>query len=129
MVVIVVDNPTLPSPKECIKRTIDLEYIDNIFKSKTNPRCRIDINRHLELSNQYRNLLLEVEKENPGKVTLFDTTKYMCDINEGVCLPSKNGRLLYSYTDHISDYAAGLIGKDLNDYLNNTSSVSAYLLQ
>jgi hypothetical protein len=30
---------------------------------------------------------------------------------------SKNDRLLYSYSDHISDYAAGLIGKELNGYL------------
>jgi hypothetical protein len=44
--------------------------------------------------------------------------KYMCDQDQGVCNAVKNGRMMYSYTDHISDYAAGIIGKDLNQFLN-----------
>jgi hypothetical protein len=32
-----------------------------------------------------------------------------------VCLPVKDGRLMYWLTDHVSDYAAGLIGRELND--------------
>ncbi len=54
-------------------------------------------------------------------MTVFDTLKYMCDVAAGVCLPYKNGRMMYSYTYHISDYAAGLIGRDLNAYLANLS--------
>ena len=41
----------------------------------------------------------------------------MCDMPQEVCLPNKNGRVLYSGTDHISDYAAGLIGRDLDEFL------------
>lgn len=126
-IVLVVDNPTLLDPKDCIKRSTGLESINQFFGDKNNPQCNIELNRHLELSSKYRNLLLEVERENPGDVTIFDTTKYLCDIEEGVCLPHKNGRLLYSFTDHISDYAAGLIGKDLNYLLNSNISKSALL--
>jgi hypothetical protein len=52
-----------------------------------------------------------------GQVTLFDTTRFMCDFAHDVCPPQIDGHRMYSYTDHISDYAAGLIGKDLNDLL------------
>lgn len=124
-VIIVVDNPTLPDPKDCIERFTGFEHINQFIHNNNSSRCNIDINRHLELSSKYRNLLLEVQKDNHGDVTIFDTLKYMCDIEKGVCSPHKNGRLLYSYTDHISDYAAGLIGKDLNYLLNNTISKSA----
>jgi hypothetical protein len=41
----------------------------------------------------------------------------MCDVDAKMCLPYRNGHMLYSYTYHISDYAAGLIGHDLNLYL------------
>jgi len=128
-IVIVVDNPTLPDPRDCIIRTTNFKLINEIFPRKTdysNPRCRLDLNHHLELSKQYRDLLASVATKNPGKVKIFDTTKYMCDVSRGVCLPSKNGRLLYSYADHISDYAAGLIGKDLNAFLaHSTESTEA----
>ena len=69
-VVLVVDNPTLPDPKECMSAI----------------------------------------GAPPGVV---DTTPYLCDVEGGTCSTYK-GRRLYSYTDHISDYAAGIIGQDLN---------------
>jgi hypothetical protein len=64
-------------------------------------------------------LLAQVQREFPESVRIFDTTKYLCDLEQEVCLPDKNGRALYHFTDHVSDYAAGLIGKDLNEFLRN----------
>jgi hypothetical protein len=61
--------------------------------------------------------LTRLEKNNPGAVTIFYTTPILCDEKKGLCEISKNGRLLYSYSDHISDYASGLIGKPLNELL------------
>jgi len=46
----------------------------------------------------------------------------MCDESKGLCEISKNGRLLYSYSDHISDYSAGLIGRPLNEWLRDQGS-------
>ncbi len=117
-VVIVVDNPTLPYPEDCMRRITGISFIDRLLP-KNNPDCELKVSRYLELSAHYRKLLNQIEKNYPGNVRVFDTTKYMCDVKNGVCLPSKNGRSLYSHTDHISDYAAGLIGADLNDFLQS----------
>lgn len=118
-VVIVVDNPTLPDPKDCTGRESYIPIFKEVFTRKVNNLCYLKLSRHLELSKQYRMLLTMVEREFPGKVRVFDTTKYMCDVEKGGCSPYKNGRALYSYTDHISDYAAGLIGVDLNEFLRS----------
>jgi len=76
------------------------------------------------LSEKYRDMLLAVKSKHPNDIEIFDTTKYMCDVDHEVCLPYKNGRLLYSYGDHISDYASGLIGKGLNEFLSKRQMVA-----
>lgn len=116
-VVIVVDNPTLLDPKNCLQRMVSIRFINDMLNKELRPGCSIPIDRHLALSKQYRDLLSNLELKYPGKVRIFDTLEYLCNTNRGICLPSKDGRLMYSYTDHISDYAAGLIGKDLNAFL------------
>ncbi len=116
-VVIVVDNPTLLDPKNCLQRVTSVGFINDLLNKDLRPGCSISIDTHLALSRPYRDILSNLELRYPGKVRIFDTLKYLCDTDRGICLPSKNGRLMYSYTDHISDYAAGLIGKDLNDFL------------
>jgi peptidoglycan/LPS O-acetylase OafA/YrhL len=115
-VIIVIDNPTLANPQDCMRRITSIDFV-NDFLPKSNPSCELKISRHLELSEQYRKLLAQVASIYSGSVKIFDTTKYMCDTEQGVCLPYRNGRSLYRETDHISDYAAVLIGKDLNNYL------------
>jgi peptidoglycan/LPS O-acetylase OafA/YrhL len=116
-VVLLVDNPTLPDPHDCMPRRINSGVIGGFLKRGPNPACGVSIARHLELSSKYRALLDEVASRHPGRVTVFDTLKYLCDFAAERCLPYKNGQMLYSYTYHISDYAAGLIGRDLNLYL------------
>ena len=116
-VVIVIDNPTFPDPRDCIGRVTSSGMVNTILAKPVSWRCRLDIGRHLELSKTYLDLLDQVQKTDPQNITLFDTLKYLCDEAKGVCLPYKDGRLLYSYSHHISDYAAGLIGKDLNRFL------------
>lgn len=117
-VVIVVDNPTFPYPEDCLPRITSIDFI-NEFLPKYNHRCLMKISQQLESTEQYRKLLNQIELNYPESVKIFDTTKYLCDIKNGVCLPSKNGRSLYSHTDHISDYAAGLIGVGLNKFLQS----------
>jgi peptidoglycan/LPS O-acetylase OafA/YrhL len=117
-IVIVVDNPTFPDPRDCVGRTTTSGAVNSILVKNVSWRCRLEVSRHLELSKLYLNLLDRVRRTNPEKITIFDTLKYLCDQEDGVCLPYRNNRLLYSYSHHISDYAAGLIGKDLNLFLS-----------
>ena len=116
-VVLLVDNPTLAFPEECIQRQTSLAALNWFFPKKLNARCSLTYERHLKMTQKYSELLRTLAQRNPGVVTVFDTTDILCDVTKGVCGMSKNDRLLYSYSDHISDYAAGLIGKELNSYL------------
>jgi peptidoglycan/LPS O-acetylase OafA/YrhL len=121
-VVLVVDNPTLPDPRDCIKRVSGSPLFNRIFsidQVEQDARCRLDLARHVELSRQYADLLLAVRSRHPDRISIFDTTRLLCDLELGACLPYSDGRLLYSYTDHISDFAAGRIGAALNAALRD----------
>jgi hypothetical protein len=102
----------LPPPEDCINRATSLPILNPFLFH--NARCLLPLTRHRELLAKYRALLDAAQKRYRPSVAVFDTTSLMCDLQSGICPPFKDGRLLYSYTDHISDYAAGLIGKGLN---------------
>ena len=120
-IVIVVDNPTFPDPRDCVGRTTTSDVLNAVLVKGVSWRCRLEVRRHLELSKPYLDLLDQVRKTNPQEITIFDTLKYFCDLGNGVCLPYRNNRLLYSYSHHMSDYAAGLIGEDMNRLLSGTN--------
>jgi len=121
-IVILEDNPTLAFPEDCLQRKSTVAAINYFFPKKLNPRCVLTVDQHLNRTEQYRRLLAKLEKNNPGTVTIFYTTPILCDEKKGLCEISKNGRLLYSFTDHISDYSAGLIGRPLNEWLRDRSA-------
>ena len=121
-VVILEDNPTLAFPEDCLQRKSTIAAINYFFPKKLNPRCVLTVEQHLQRTDPYRRLLAKLEKNNPGTVQIFYTTPILCDETKGLCEISKNGRLLYSYSDHISDYSAGLIGRPLNEWLRDQAS-------
>ena len=114
-VVLVADNPALPSPMDCIARTTSLAFI----KSGRNEGCQLPASKFREQTAVYRKLLSELKARHGSAVDVFDPTDIYCDAATGTCGPTRNGRILYAYTDHISDYAAGLVGVELNEFLNS----------
>jgi peptidoglycan/LPS O-acetylase OafA/YrhL len=116
-VVLVVDNPTLPHPEDCLGRVTALPVVNRLLVAE-NGKCRISLDRQLQLSQKYRSVLEEVRAAFPDDVALFETATYLCDSATGYCGMRKDGRFLYGHTDHVSDYAAGLIGKDLNQFVD-----------
>ena len=116
-VVFLIDNPTLPHPEDCMPRVTTSEVLNRLLNQTLNQRCQLPLQRHLELSRKYRLLLSTLSANNQGTVTLFDTAPFLCDATDKICSTTKDGRLLYGGTDHISDYAAGLIGRELNLYV------------
>ena len=84
-IVLVVDNQTLPDPKDCVIRETSIPIFNTFIGNKFNPRCNLSLERHLELSKQYRNLLSAIEKKHSGYVKIFDTTQLMCDYDKGEC--------------------------------------------
>ncbi len=116
-VVLVVDNPALPNPKDCVARSTSIAVVNALLNNK-NEDCYVPLSEHNDLIKLYRKLLAELKDKHPSSVEIFDTTPLLCDEISGLCGPIHNGRLLYSYADHLSDYAAGRVGKELNAFLN-----------
>ena len=113
-VILVLDNPTLANPEDCLARNFGSEWISR-WAMATNSRCSISVTRHAEITSQYRRLFETIKQKYPDDISIFDTMPFVCDTSVDKCSTFKNNRLMYSYTDHISDYAAGLIGKSLNE--------------
>ena len=118
-VVLVIDNPTLPDPNDCIARKTSSQLVNNYIVTE-NPGCRLLLSKHLALSEPYRAMIHRIQNNtSTSKVMVYDPMPILCETDKGLCLPYKNGRLLYSYTDHISDYASGLVGAELNKLLES----------
>lgn len=115
-VVLVVDNPALPNPQDCINRKTSFEFINQYF-SKSKNDCYLPMVTYESQIKIYRELLNKVQLAHPDSVRIFDPTDIYCDNSSGLCEAIKNGRLMYSYTDHISDYASGLVGHKLNEFV------------
>ena len=123
-ITIVMDNPTLPHPEDCLIRVTNSSLINSLLGNTLNKRCQLTTERHIALSKKYRDLLSELERNNPGYVKVFDTTPFMCNPETGLCETLENGKLMYILTDHISDYAAGKIGKNLNEFLGAADPIN-----
>lgn len=117
-VVLVVDNPALPSPKDCFPRRSSSSVINKFLGNKQNKDCSISLKVFRDETMVYRNLLANLKEKFPETVEIFDPTLIYCDENLGSCDSLRDGKALYSYTDHISDYAAALVGSSLNKFLN-----------
>jgi peptidoglycan/LPS O-acetylase OafA/YrhL len=113
-VVITVDNPTLVDPKYCLSRVTSIEAINDIIDlGAQRAGCSIAYGRQIELSQKYRTLLRRIAEKYPDNVRIFDPTDLLCDLKTGQCSTFRDGKMLYSYSDHISDFAAREIARRL----------------
>jgi peptidoglycan/LPS O-acetylase OafA/YrhL len=113
-VILLVDNPALPEPQDCVVRRTLFESINYLMMPKKLD-CELQVLDFSQEISIYRKLLDEVASKHRGRVVVFDATDIYCP--RLVCGPSRDGRVLYSGTDHISDFAAGLVGERLNRFL------------
>jgi peptidoglycan/LPS O-acetylase OafA/YrhL len=117
-VVLVVDNPALPSPQDCLPRISSANWVNQFLGNKKNEACVISLEVFRQERLLYTNLLSNLKAKYPNTVEIFDPTLIYCDEQAGTCEALREGKTLYSYTDHISGYAADLVGISLNHYLN-----------
>jgi hypothetical protein len=113
-IIIVIDNPALPDPKDCLRRKTAIETINRFLKS-TN--CVVPLETFNTQIKIYRAVLERIQTDNPTLVRIFDPTDIYCDFNTGMCEAIKNGQPMYGYSDHISYYAAKLVGRKLNEFI------------
>jgi peptidoglycan/LPS O-acetylase OafA/YrhL len=114
-VVLLIDNPHLASPQDCFHREVGISIFDNF--NKIDPKCEITIDEFHAFTAKYRKVLKDLAIAHPNLVYVFDTTPYVCSVERGICSYQKDGRRMYSYGAHITDYASGIIGDSLNKYL------------
>ncbi len=117
-VLIVVDNPPFPSSQDCIGRKSSLDLL-NVHLAAPNRACRVPLREFNASIEPYLKLLSALKEKNPGVLEVFDPTAIYCDMREDICGYEKGGSFLYADTDHISGYAASLVGHALNGLLNN----------
>jgi peptidoglycan/LPS O-acetylase OafA/YrhL len=118
-ILLVVDNPTFLAPEKCVSRDTGIHLIDGYIE-KHRPICKMSAQAYFEQSRLYRKLLEDTLKIYPyHNISIYDTLPDLCDMKESICTMHKNGRYLYGATDHISEFAANLIGAKINDALKN----------
>lgn len=111
--VFVIDNPTFPDPRSCISGGMTSSpFLNQFLRRKPNPRCTIRYTDHLAGTGAYRQFVAALGRANPH-LTIYDPTPLLCDIPRNECSITRDGKFLYSYSDHISDYANSLIARDL----------------
>lgn len=112
-VIFVIDNPTFPDPRSCIGGGMTSSpLLNQVLRRKPNPRCTISYTDHLAGTDAYRKFIAELARINP-KLIVYDPTPLLCDISGNRCSTTRDGKFLYSYSDHISDYANSLIASDM----------------
>jgi hypothetical protein len=115
--VLVMDNPDLPDPRDCMDRAV-LEWsavrtILGVERTAAQiTRCDLRLADHLNETRGYRAMIAEIAARRPGLI-VYDPTHALCDTERGICPMVVNRSYLYSYGNHISDSGAGLIAKQL----------------
>jgi peptidoglycan/LPS O-acetylase OafA/YrhL len=115
-VVLVADNPTVTgeheAPASCA-RELAVPFLDEVAKRRT---CKLPLTQHLADTASYREWLQRVAAAHPG-VRLFDMTPLLCDTQHNICPVAKDGKLLYSYGDHVSDAGNELVAREMRRWL------------
>ncbi|MBS1199055.1 MAG: O-acetyltransferase OatA [Proteobacteria bacterium] len=123
-VVILIDNPTLPDPRSCVAgKMTTIPVLKQFLRRKPNPRCTITHAEQLAGTAPYLRLMDELARRHP-KLMVYDPIPLLCDTARNNCSITRDGKFLYSYSDHISDYANSLIAKDLLTALEKNAKVS-----
>jgi peptidoglycan/LPS O-acetylase OafA/YrhL len=113
-VVLVLDNPELRDPRQCMgRRPLAWPFVRHVLGvSDINPaqRCAISYRSYLDGTSAYRSIVDQIKARHPD-LTVYDPTSVLCDPQRSVCPMTMNKKYLYSYGDHMSDYANGLVAE------------------
>lgn len=112
-VVFVIDNPTLPDPSSCISGDMTpFAWLNKFIYRNVNPHCSVQHSDHIKGTAPYQTFIKQLQESNPSLI-VFDPLQQLCDIPNNICTYAENRTFLYSYGDHISDYAASKIARAL----------------
>jgi peptidoglycan/LPS O-acetylase OafA/YrhL len=113
-VVLVLDNPSLSDPRQCMsRRPLAWSVVRHVLGvSNIDPaqRCAISYRNYLDGTSAYRSIVDQIKARHPDLI-VYDPMSVLCDSQRNVCPMTKNGKYLYSYGDHMSDYGNGLVAQ------------------
>ncbi|MFL9888117.1 acyltransferase family protein [Paraburkholderia agricolaris] len=113
-VVLVLDNPSLSDPRQCMSRRplawSVVRHLLGVTDLGATQRCAISYRSYLENTAAYHAIVEQLTARRPDP-TFFDPANVLCDVKRNVCPMTMNGKYLYSYGDHMSDYANGLVAE------------------
>lgn len=110
---IVRDNPTMRDPTYCHGVYSAFKVLDKFVQvSEKTDKCFILLEEFLQITSSYEQLIKAADAQLES-VTIVDSTDYFCNKSENRCDQFRNKRLLYSYSDHISDFAADYVARNL----------------
>ena len=117
-VVLYIDNPPLPNLEDCLQRKTTIGVLNSLLV-KSNPLCEMPVQTFIDQTAKYYAMFEQLKQEFPGQVEIFDATEIFCGSEDRICRHERWNHFMYSYTDHPSDYAAGIIGQNLNPFLES----------
>lgn len=108
-----VDHPGFPDPKSCISGGLTKsEFLNQFLFRKENPLCSMTYEQHVHANERYRLWIKALLVKHP-RLIVYDPIHLVCDIQNNHCGIAKEGKFLYSYGDHYSDYGNSMVAKDL----------------
>lgn len=111
-VALVLDNPELRDPRQCMdRRALAWPFVRRALGASNlgaAQRCAISYRSHLDRTGTYRAIVGQLEQRHPD-LTVYEPAPILCDVQRNICPMTMNGKYLYSYGDHISDYANELV--------------------
>jgi peptidoglycan/LPS O-acetylase OafA/YrhL len=107
-VVVVVDNPSLPDPLDCIRRVRG-------FGILTNSACSIGRNEADADFARYRALISALRERTP-RLQVFDPTDVLCPNRR--CSVINHGVSFYSFSDHLSDAGGSIVARALLPFMS-----------
>lgn len=111
--IFVIDNPTFPDPNSCVSGGLtSSEFLNRFLYRKENDLCKLRYSDHLLGTAPYQTFIRRLKEKNPNLI-IFDSLPLLCDVSKNTCSITENNNFLYSYGDHISDYASSKIAKKL----------------
>ncbi|QWT46746.1 acyltransferase family protein [Azospira inquinata] len=114
-VIFVIDNPTPKyDPKLCFRayRRTGITALDRHNLKQEEIWCQTPIEENQQVQSVYLQLIASIKKALP-RTTVYDPTHLLCSEQTHSCPTAVNGKFLYSYGDHISDYSNILIAREL----------------
>ena len=116
-VVLVMDNPDLPDPRDCMDRAALGWSAVRAILGVDRTAAQVTPLRSASGRPPHRNTRLPGDDRGTRPATsglvVYDPTHALCDVERGICPMVVNRSYLYSYGNHISDSGGALIAKQL----------------